>query len=474
MARRGEPLFQIQDILRATGGSLLYGSHDRVVFGVSIDSRKTVPGDLFVALRGERVDGHSFLSAAATAGATAALVAGAYAGAHAEEIEPLAAGRGLHVVAVEDPLAALQELARYHMARFPDVVTVGITGSNGKTTTKEMVGAILQRVAPTAVNPGNLNSEIGLPLAAFRVGDEHRFAVFEMGINNPGEMDLLASIVKPDVALITNIGTAHIGLLGSKEGIALEKKRIFSRFTGGETGFIYEGEPLFDLLVKDVRGTVRTYGERSTPGFRGAADLGLDGFSVNWEELTIRIPLMGAHNIRNALAAVSVALHLGAPPAAVRDGLQSVRPLFGRGQILRGPVTVIQDCYNANPESVFGILDTLDGVSWPGRKVAVLGAMKELGTATDESHHAIGGRAARSKAAGLFFFGEEAQPAYREVRSRGYRGDVFFANDYAELEARVTAYLVPGDLVLIKGSRSLELERLGGAIAGHPAASGHV
>jgi UDP-N-acetylmuramoyl-tripeptide--D-alanyl-D-alanine ligase len=473
MARRKDALFHIPEILRATGGTLVRGRDDVTVFGVSIDSRKTAPGDLFVPLRGERVDGHDFLPAAAAAGACATLVSGAFAHAHGAELAALAAERHLCVVAVEDPLEALQELARHHLTRFPDLVSVGITGSNGKTTTKEMVGAILQQFAPTAVSPGNLNSEIGLPLAAFGVTQDHRFAVFEMGINNPGEMDLLASIVKPDVALITNIGTAHIGLLGSKKGIALEKKRIFSRFTGGETGFIYEQEPLFDVLARDVRGTIRTFGETSTTGFRGAEDLGLDGFAVNWEELTIRVPLTGGFNIRNALAAISVALHLGAPPAAVRDGLQSVRPMFGRGEILRGPVTVVQDCYNANPESVFGILDTVDAIPWEGRKVVVIGAMKELGSAADESHRAVGDRAARSQASALFFYGAEAHAAFQAAQAEGYDGHLVWTDDYADLAARVQAYLVQGDLLLVKGSRSLELERLGGAVTEQRAASGH-
>ena len=250
-----------------------------------------------------------------------------------------------------------------HLGRLPSVTRVGVTGSNGKTTTKEIIGGILTRHASTAVNEGNLNSEIGLPMACFGVGPRHRYAVLEMGMNRVGEMDILADIVRPDLALITNIGTAHIGLLGSQDAIAAEKKRIFAHFDGRQTGFLPEGERYGAFLAEGVRGKMVVFGPGSTPGFERSESMGLGGTLIHWEGFRIRFPLFGPHNLANALGALSVARELGVPNAEIRDGLEAVAPLFGRSQVINGPVTVIADCYNANPDSMARSLEFLESLA---------------------------------------------------------------------------------------------------------------
>ncbi len=347
-----------------------------------------------------------------------------------------------------------------------DIFTIGVTGSSGKTTTKEIIGAILKEEAETAVNEGNLNSEIGLPIAALQVRKNHAFAVFEMGMNRAGEMDVLVNIVRPSFAVITNIGNAHIGILGSKKAIAEEKKKIFSLFTGRETGFIPEHDDFSDFLKSDVRGKVVMFGEKTTPGYRGMTDMGVDGLLIDWEDLHIRFPLLGTHNLHNALAAITVTLELGVSKRSIRQGLEKVRPLFGRSEILKGAVTVIQDCYNANPESVRRALDFLDQVPWKGRKVIVFGSMMELGTETEQAHADVGTRLGVSRAAATFFFGREAQKAFLSFRDAQGEGYSYWTDDFDALRREVLQFVRQGDLVLLKGSRSVALERLAEPLRG--------
>ncbi len=239
------------------------------VRSVTSDSRSVGEGSLFVALPGERTDGHRYLGQAAAAGAAALLVSDAEAAARADELETIAARYGTGIVAVADTLAGLQDLARAHMQSVPRVTRIAVTGSNGKTTTKEIIGAILGRSAPTAMNEGNLNSEVGLPLACCAIAAEHRYAVLEMGMNHVGEMDVLVDIARPDLALITNIGTAHIGLLGSQDAIAAEKKKVFSRFDGRQDRVPAGRGAVSRIPLRRRPGSHRLLRTEEHPGLRG-------------------------------------------------------------------------------------------------------------------------------------------------------------------------------------------------------------
>ncbi|MGA2615243.1 MAG: UDP-N-acetylmuramoyl-tripeptide--D-alanyl-D-alanine ligase [Spirochaetia bacterium] len=461
-------LFSVPDIARAVGGRIVRtSSEDAAVTGVATDSRKVAEGFLFVALPGERTDGHEFLGEAASAGAAAFLVSENQVARKSSHWEGLPAGRGPGVISVADPLAGLQSLARFHLSRFPSVTRIGITGSSGKTTTKEILGSILSRAAPTAANEGNLNSEIGLPLACFAVDDGHRFAVFEMGMNHRGEMDILADIARPDVALLTNIGTAHVGILGSQEEIAREKKKIFAHFDGRQSAFLPEDERFLAFLTEGVRGRVVLFGPRSTRGYRGSENQGLGGTLIHWEGFRIRFPLFGPHNLANALGAISVARELGVPNAEIRDGLEAVTPLFGRSQIVRGLVTVIVDCYNANPDSMAQALSFVSEVPWQGRKIVVLGGMRELGAEAAEAHRNVGERLRASPFDLIYLLGAEMEQAWKALAGSPAAQKAQWYAELAGLGEELAARLGPGDLVLLKGSRGLELERLLPFIAPH-------
>ena len=453
----------LSDMARAARGVLVRRAN-KLVRGVDIDSRSVRESSLFVPLPGERTDGHRFIPEALARGASAVLIGFHYWRGNEGMLREVLARADAAGVVVENTLAALQDLARFHLDRFPGLFRIGVTGSSGKTTTKEIIGAVLSRYAPVMVSEGNLNSEIGVPLAAFAVNAAHRYAVFEMGINHPGEMDILRSIVRPNLAVITNIGTAHIGLLGSRENIAGEKIKIASRLKKGEALFVSEDEHFLDILSRGTTGRLVRYGPRHTQGYKGSCDLGLDGSAIDWEGLQIRFPLVGQYNVKNALCALAVAAFLRVPAPLVKAGLEAVRPLFGRSQVRRGQRTVIEDCYNANPESMEQSLQFLKDVSWSGGKWAVLGSMRELGGAAGELHRSLGRFVAGLGLDGVLFFGPEAEEAwkgYEEASSRRHgRAQSGWYAEFDELVSRALAVVPAGGLVLVKGSRSLELERL--------------
>ncbi len=452
------PLLTVQEIVTHARGELIARGSRPFASSVAVDSRRCESGSLFVPLAGERTDGHFFIAEAVEKGSSLCLIDRKFARENKERIAQIFERGSAGLVAVDNTLQALQDLSRFQMRRCDRVVRVGVTGSSGKTTTKELIGAILLRGSSGSMNPGNLNSEIGLPLATFAVRPDHRYAIFEMGVSHVGEMDTLADIVHPDIAAITNIGSAHVGLIGSRDAIAAEKKKIFGRFTGTQTGFVFEDEPYLPFLREGVLGAVAPYGRRSTPGFAGSVSLGIDGHLLQIRDRAIRFPLAGSHNLSNALCAVSIADYFRVPLDDVRGGLEAVRPLSGRGEILKGRVTVIQDSYNANPEAFQKAVEFLNDLAWEGRKIVVAGSMKELGRESAASHAALGALLAASTADALFFYGEEASASFAECV--GKKAVVRWTTAFGDLVDSVSSFVKEGDIVLVKGSRSMELERL--------------
>lgn len=454
-----------RSVAESVGGTL-YGSGDSTITGISIDSRECRTGSLFVALPGEHVDGHRFVADALHAGAAMAMVRSRYVTGHRGELESLLGETGAALCVVPDPLAALQDFARERLSHFPGLARIAVTGSNGKTTTKELIASVLAQNDRTFKTRGNYNSEIGVPLSVFEVGEEHRFGVFECAMNHVGEMELLAGIVRPELAVVTNIGTAHIGLVGSQDGIAREKRQIFSRFDGSQTAVLYEAEDYRPMLEEGLAGRVELFGPESTPGFEGVESLGLDGSVIRWRGRSIRLPVPGDHNVRNALCAITVALHYGCTDDEIHAGLEAFTPEFGRGEVYRGDVTVIQDSYNANADSMREAIRLLTATPHEaGRKMLVLGAMYELGHYADEHHRQVTEEAAGSDADAVFLFGAEFEKAAREAGAQG-AGDrtgsarMHWTDDFDELAKMLRATVSGGDLVLLKGSRGTQLERL--------------
>jgi len=432
----------------------LRGNPKAVVHAGRVDSRLCRPGDLFVALAGERTDGNLFIESAWNRGATVALAD------VSKDLPKPPPNRSL--VAVVDVLAALQEIARQRRNDFPNLKVVGITGSNGKTTTKEILGSILRhwKEDRVLINEGNLNSEEGLPLTLLSLGADHEIAVLEMGMNRRGEIGLLTEIARPEICLITNIGTAHVGMLGSKDAIAEEKRAILAFSTEDSIAIVGWDEPRADFLLKDFTGKVLRFGRLGTGGWEGLIERGIDGWTFirNGNEIDFRLP--GHHNAMNAMAAVEASVALGAPESSITRGLEAVEAAFGRSEILRGSITVVRDCYNANPESLKAALKMYSRIKTSGRRVLVLGELQELGEETEEALREAARAVAALEPDAIFLFGITLEVLKSTVMQSGFLGSIQLHSDMDELQKSLFTYLIPGDLVLLKGSRGNALERL--------------
>jgi UDP-N-acetylmuramoyl-tripeptide--D-alanyl-D-alanine ligase len=454
------PSFTASDLISATGGRWI-GTPPASVAGISTDTRAIAPGSAFVALRGERFDGHDFLADAARAGAACAVVAAGRAALGAE---------GLPLLAVPDTLEALGGIARHHRRRFA-IPVVGVTGSNGKTTTREMIAAILATRGPVLKTEGNLNNEVGVPLTLFRLGPEHQAAVIEMGMSHRGEIARLAAIAEPRVGVVTNAFAAHLEGLGSVDGVADAK------------GELYKGLPPDGIVVANaddprMLAKARKSGRKvlTFSGRRDAeADVALldvlsqepDGMTfllgIGTKELTVRLPLVGEHNAVNAAAAAAAALALGCSDREIVRGLAGVRPVGRRLRVERLPsgVLLVDDCYNANPASMRAALRTLGQLARGGRALAALGDMLELGASEEELHRELGRDAAAAGLAALATFGPRTRLTHEAALLAGLDPSAaFHTEDPQALAGFLRERLRPGDALLVKGSRGMKLERL--------------
>jgi UDP-N-acetylmuramoyl-tripeptide--D-alanyl-D-alanine ligase len=427
---------------------------------VAIDSRKVSAGSLFIALEGLKTDGHRFLFDVFSNNAAGAMVTAR----GMKEVGfdgEAAAQNGKVLLIVENTLKGFQELAAAYLERFTSLLKIGITGSSGKSTTKEIAASMIGREKKAIMNPGNLNSETGLPLSVFGVRACHEAGIFEAGMNRKGEIAELASVLKPNIALVTNIGPAHIGILGSMEAIAEEKKQIFSQFTGTETALIPEDDPFRDYLAKDVNGNVVFYGQKHLEAAgkcNAVLDRGLAGTEITWEGVPAGFGLPGKHNVKNALAAAALASEAGISASSIREGFSSVKGLFGRSEVLRGKTTVIRDCYNSNPDSAAEAIAFCDDVEWPGRKIYIVGSMLELGDYEETEHRKIGELLSESKADSIFLYGKEMKNAASVLEEKNI--PFFFTEEMEKLSCAAKKCIHSGDLILLKGSRGCALEQL--------------
>ncbi|MDR3285007.1 MAG: hypothetical protein LBS97_07510, partial [Treponema sp.] len=322
-------------------------------------------------------------------------------------------------------------------------------------------------------------TETGLPLSVLKIRGEHQAGIFELGMNRRGEIAELASVLCPQYAVITNIGAAHIGKLGSVQTIAEEKKQIFSRFTSSCVGFIPENDPFADFLAQGVPGKIIRYGDPAKAGVTGIMPQGIDGTRFDYEGKSVLFPLSGKYNLQNALAVIALARECGLSAGEIRAGLESVKAIFGRSQIFRGNLTIIQDCYNANPGSMGAAMEFFNGLETGGRKIFVLGDMLELGGASASAHRdmvseavkAAGVSAARGGAY-LALMGPEMAAAFAsqaDAVPAGVTVGVFPSAADADMERaaeKIQRFAQKGDMVLLKGSRGMALERLTPLIGG--------
>lgn len=454
----------LEQITQACGGTYM-GDKEKLsmeITGAVIDSRLVQAGYLFIPVKGAKVDGHDFIPAVFEKGALAVL---------SERELKNAAGPYILVDSTE---GAMKKIAAYYR-RSLNVIVVGITGSVGKTSTKEMIASVLAQKYNVLKTEGNLNNEIGLPLTIFKIREEHEVAVLEMGISEFGEMHRLAEMAQPDICVITNIGLCHLEHLIDRAGILKAKTESFEHLSP-EGIAVLNGDDDMLCEKKTVNGRDTVFYGIGAEGLTGkqvyATDIKAAGLSgtkaiihMGQESFDAEIPIAGEHNVYNALAAVCVARQLGLTVDEMKRGIGSVETIGGRSNLIhKHGITVIDDCYNANPVSMKASIDVLANA--PGRKIAVLGDMGELGEQERELHAMVGRHFAGKKIDALFAVGVLAGEIAEAVRACSPDTQVFETKTKEELTARLLAYRKSGDTVLVKASHFMGFEDVVLALTG--------
>jgi UDP-N-acetylmuramoyl-tripeptide--D-alanyl-D-alanine ligase len=451
----------VEEIVKATGGKLVVDSKYKQAAGVSIDTRLIKPGELFVPLIGE-TDGHRFIATAIESGAAGILYGQSY-----DEKESLSKKlRGCFAVEVGDTLKAFQDIAKYYRKKL-GIKVVAITGSTGKTTTKDMINCVLTQKYRVVSTEGNFNNEIGVPLTIFRADKDTEIMVVEMAMRGRGQIKELAEIAKPDIGVLTNIGQAHIELLGSEQAIAEAKAELIESLPA-KGAVILNGDDLWASFVMNrAKAKVVSYG--ITTGDVQAERIEVDvlgrvKFSLiveNDSAYTVRLPVPGRHNVYNALAASAVGLELGLTSDQIRIGLSNCRLSAMRMEVLTTAdnVVILNDAYNANPTAMQAALSTLLDVKTEGRRIAVLGDMLELGQMCVEAHKQIGKVVASLGIDYLIAVGNESLVMAESAVRSGMKPKAVVSCIDADTAGRVLKQLIePDDVVLVKASRAIGLE----------------
>jgi UDP-N-acetylmuramoyl-tripeptide--D-alanyl-D-alanine ligase len=446
------PLGRIAEI---TGGVADEAHRDAVATGYSIDSRTLQHGDLFFAIRGENLDGHDYVNTALDRGAVAAVV-------HVSQAARF--GDQRRIIVVDDTLAALQTLGRA-VRRMWNKTVIAITGSAGKTTTKESAARLLSAKYHVLKSEGNLNNHYGLPLQLLRLESEHQLAVVELGMNHAGEIRALAALCEPNEGVVTCVAPVHLGFFNSVADIARAKYELIQSLSATGTAVLNADDEYVSQFGRDFSGRVITFGILHPADVRAEAirEMGPDGseFAVvaGAARAPARLPLIGQHNIYNALAAIAVALFGGLTLEEATAGVALLTPADKRGQVLTvGGATVINDTYNSNPRALDYVVDALAGMAVPdgGRRIVVAGEMLELGQATDELHRHSGARMADKKIDVVVGVRGAARKIVDAAAEAGVRAEFVespeLAGEWLAREVR------PGDIVLLKASRGVKLE----------------
>ena len=448
----------LEKIAEAVGGKL-FGTGEAVkkeVTGVVLDSRQVEEGYLFIATKGEKVDGHTFIDSVYEKGALGVV-----------SEQELANPKGPYIL-VEDSFQALKDMAEFYRKQL-SVRVIGITGSVGKTSTKECIAAALSSKYHVLKTSGNFNNEVGLPLTVLRIREEHEVAVLEMGISDFGEMHRLSKIARPDICVITNIGQCHLENLKTRDGILKAKSEIFD-FMSGNGAICVNGDDDKLATLTEVKGIKPVFFGRNSSVQVFATDVvnkGLAGSSLVAhrkindieDSFTVEIPLPGEHMVYNALAAISVGTMLGLTSEELVKGIASVEPVGGRSHIINtDKFIVIDDCYNANPVSMKAAIDLLSMANT--RKVAVLGDMFELGVKEKALHEEVGIYAAEQKIDCIICTGELSECMYKGAKEHSTVSEVIYCKDREVLLMELESCLKDGDTVLVKASHGMHFEEV--------------
>ncbi len=467
MSKRYSPPFTVQDIVRATQGALVVGDLAVPVTGISIDSRSLSVGEAFFAIKGHRLDGHEYLAEAAGRGSACLVVHDL-----PDELPP-----NVPLVLVPDTTRALGRLAGWHRSKF-DLPVVAVTGSNGKTTTKELIAAVLGIRWNTLKSASSFNNQWGVPLTLLGLGPEHGALVVEIGTNQPGEIEALARLAAPTVGVVTVVAPVHVEFLRDLEGVREEKAGLVRAVPPTGVAVLNADDPRVAGMARETRARVVTFGAAASAAVRVVGDVveNADGLTFTVAHGGARQPitlaLSGRHNVVNALAAAAAGLALGLSLEEIARGLAAARPVKGRCVWrMAGDVRILDDTYNANADSVRAAIDTVVTHRGDARLVLVLGDMLELGAITDDVHREIGRYAAAAGAQVIVGMGRHARVLVDEARAAGVAG-AEATETFEDTVAFLLKKLAPGDVVLVKGSRGMRMERVVDALVARLARAG--
>ncbi len=454
----------ISEILEAAGGTLLSGNRKRLFNGISIDSRNISAGDLFVAITGERHDGHDFIPEAVQKGVRGFLISEsrqeAVSGIRRENSDPV-------FVTVADTVKALGQMASFNRIR-SSVTVVGITGSNGKTTTRKMCTAVIRRKYSVLSSQGNFNNHIGLPLTLLNLRPDHQCAVLEMGANHPGEIAYLTRICLPDVGVVTNVGPAHLEGFGSLEGVALAKGELMDHMPSSAVAVLNAQDKRVFSMAARAPGKVIFYGTSEKAHVRASEIVDKQhetSFLLELPDQRINVTLKspGIFMVLNALAAAATGYQVGIEAAEIKAALENdFQPAPSRMNIWKGPddIHVIDDTYNANPESMNAALEALESLKGRSRGIFVAGDMLELGRHADTLHRKIGEAAAGMNISRLYATGNHAASVVEGAKKGGMSDQDVFAGTKEQILSDLKTMLNAGDWVLVKGSRGMKMEQI--------------
>ncbi|HAZ10494.1 MAG TPA: UDP-N-acetylmuramoyl-tripeptide--D-alanyl-D-alanine ligase [Candidatus Omnitrophica bacterium] len=450
-------MFTVRDILTAVKGKLLSGNMEEILTGVSTDTRKIKKGELFLAIKGDRFDGHSFILDAVSKGAGGVLVQeGGITNANFKLPD-------VSFILVNDSVKALGNIGNFHRSRFT-IPIIGITGSNGKTTTKEMTAAILSKKFNTLKNFGTENNNIGVPLTLMRLNSEHNIAVLEMGTNHLGEIRWLSEIAKPTIAIITNIGPSHLEYLEDVDTVLKAKVEILEHMDK-DAKLILNADDEYLKKIKTNFKTIWFGFDKEADFYADKINLEPDGvnFRLNgkWD---ISLGVLGRHNVYNALSAIACAWDFGISIDEIKDALKEFRVPNMRMEVKRfGDIKIINDTYNANPQSMKQAIETLRDMTTEGRKILIAGDMLELGTFSGRFHHLVGKQAAESGIDLIVAVGKLAEHVGKGAQEAGMSNrKIKLCAVMKEAREKVATLIKKGDTILVKGSRAMKMEEIVG------------
>lgn len=477
-----ESLLTKEELLAAVKGTQL-GSAECFFNDVQTDSRNVSAEKpcMFVPLMGEFQNGHKYIPDVLKDGKKASVVLinkAEYQEKTAFYDELSASNPAVCFILVENTLHALQDAAEaYVTKKCQNMILVSITGSSGKTTTKELMVSVAKAHfgdAGVAYTYGNLNSETGLPLSVFKIRGDEKIGIFEMGMNRVNEIGEISKVLKSRYGIITNIGTAHIGILGSRENIALEKRKSLAYIPSDGAAIVGAADDFADFCTEGVRGKIVNFGfdvPESVSGVRFIEDKGLFGTDFELDGLPVHLPLSGKYNYLNALSVIACAKEIGIPSADIKKGLESVASLSGRMEVCEATLRsgkksiLIKDCYNANLDSMMKVIDFCGELKNVGKKIFVLADMKELGAESKKSHEAIGSRISEVKPELVYFVGPEMKAAFDAALSGDEKINAKWLDsssdsNFEKIAGDINLFAGDNDVILLKGSHSMQLEKL--------------